>query len=106
MKNTVLHGKARIRQEGSDLTIITWEKQVFNVVNAAKQLESKGHSVEVIDLRSIRPLDHRMYLQFCCKTGRCLVVHEGQYLLELVLKSCLAQQSCFEYLSAPITCNQ
>ena len=70
-------GKARIRQEGSDLTIITWGKQVFNVVNAAKQLESKGHSVEVIDLRSIRPLDHECIFNSVAKTGRCLVVHEG-----------------------------
>ena len=104
MKNTSTPiGKARIRQEGSDLTIITWGKQVFNVVNAAKQLESKGHSVEVIDLRSIRPLDHGSCLQFCCQTGRCLVVHEATCFAgvgaEIVSR---VQQSCFEYLSAPI----
>lgn len=96
-------GKARIRQEGSDLTIITWGKQVFNVVNAAKQLESKGHSVEVIDLRSIRPLDHECIFNSVAKTGRCLVVHEGHMFAgvgaEIVSR---VQQSCFEYLSAPI----
>ena len=96
-------GKARIRQEGSDLTIITWGKQVFNVVNAAKQLESKGHSIEVIDLRSIRPLDHECIFNSVAKTGRCLVVHEGHMFAgvgaEIVSR---VQQSCFEYLSAPI----
>ena len=100
-------GKARIRQEGSDLTIITWGKQVFNVVNAAKQLESKGHSVEVIDLRSIRPLDHECIFNSVAKTGRCLVVHEGHMFAgvgaEIVSR---VQQSCFEYLSAHFTCNQ
>jgi pyruvate dehydrogenase E1 component beta subunit len=96
-------GKARIRQEGTDLTIITWGKQVFNVMNATKQLEAKGHSVEVIDLRSIRPLDHECIFNSVAKTGRCLVAHEGHLFAgvgaEIVSR---VQQSCFDYLSAPI----
>ena len=102
-EHTIPIGKARIRQEGTDITIITWGKQVFPTMNATKQLEAKGHSVEVIDLRSIRPLDHECIFNSIAKTGRCLVTHEGHLFAgvgaEIVSR---IQQSCFEYLSAPI----
>ncbi len=96
-------GKARVRQEGTDITIISWGKQIFNATKAAKQLEDGGHSVELLDLRSLRPLDHETIFNSVAKTGRVLIVHEGHLFAgvgsEIVSR---IQQSCFEYLAAPI----
>ena len=96
-------GKARVRQEGSDITLISWGKQIFSTTKAAKALEAQGHSVEVLDLRSLRPLDHDTIFNSVAKTGRVLVVHEGHLFAgvgsEIVSR---IQQSCFEYLAAPI----
>ena len=96
-------GKARKRQEGEDLTIISWGKAIFSVTKAAKALEAQGHSVEILDLRSLRPLDHESIFNSVAKTGRALIVHEGHLFAgvgsEIVSR---IQQSCFEYLAAPI----
>ena len=96
-------GKARIRQEGSDLSIITWGKQVFHVMQAAKDLAAEGVSCEVIDIRSIRPLDQDAIFNSVAKTGRCLVAHEGHLFAgvgaEIVSR---VQEACFNYLSAPV----
>lgn len=96
-------GKARFRQEGTDLTIISWGKQIFNVMKAAKQLEAKGHSCEVIDLRSIRPFDQEAVFNSVAKTGRCLITHEGHIFAGVGAEiAAQVQEACFEYLSAPI----
>ena len=79
MKNILYPLEKQMRQEGTDLTIITWEEQVFHTMTAAKQLEAKGHSVEVIDLRSIRPLDQDVFLIPVAKPGRCLVTHQRSF---------------------------
>lgn len=100
---TVPFGKARVRQEGSDITIITWGKQAFNAMKAAKTLSTHGISAEVLDLRSLRPLDHETIFNSVAKTGRCVVVHEGHLYAgvgaEIVAR---VQQSCFQFLTAPI----
>lgn len=96
-------GKARLRREGTDLTIITWGKQVFATEKAVDQLEAKGYSCDLLDLRSIRPLDQEAIFNSVAKTGRCLVTHEGHIFAgvgaEIVAR---VQQACFEYLSAPV----
>jgi pyruvate dehydrogenase E1 component beta subunit len=96
-------GKARVRAEGSDLTIITWGKQVFAAEEAIAELKSKGFTCDLLDLRSIRPLDHEAIFNSVAKTGRCVVTHEGHLFAgvgaEIVAR---IQQSCFEYLSAPV----
>ncbi len=96
-------GKARVRREGSDITIISWGKQIFRVMDAVKQLEADGYDPEVLDLRSIRPLDQEAIFNSVAKTGRCLITHEGHIFsgvgAEIVSQ---VQQACFEYLSAPI----
>jgi pyruvate dehydrogenase E1 component beta subunit len=96
-------GKARTRRVGSDITIITWGKQVFRVMEAVKQLEAQGFDPEVLDLRSIRPLDQDAIFNSVAKTGRCLVTHEGHIFAgvgaEIVAQ---VQNACFPYLAAPI----
>ena len=96
-------GKARVRNTGSDLTIITWGKQVFAAEEAVTQLEAKGYSIELIDLRSLRPLDHDTIFNSVVKTGRCVVTHEGHLFAgvgaEIVAR---VQQACFNQLAAPV----
>lgn len=96
-------GKARIRREGSDVTLITWGKQVFNVMKAADQLEKSGIDAEVLDLRSIRPLDEHAIYNSVAKTGKCVIVHEGHLFAGIGAEiSARLQNACFEYLSAPV----
>ena len=96
-------GKARLRREGSDITIITWGKQVFNVMKAVDALTEQGIDVEVLDLRSLRPLDEHAIYNSVAKTGRCVVVHEGHLYAGVGAEiAARLQQACFEYLSAPV----
>lgn len=96
-------GKARVAREGSDLTIVTYSKPVRMAMEAAEQLGAKGLSVEVIDLRSIRPLDEATLYASVRKTGRCIVVDEawpmasvGSHIAWLVSKN------CFDILDAQV----
>lgn len=96
-------GKARMRRTGSDITIITWGKQVFRVMEAVKQLEAQGFDPEVLDLRSIRPLDQDAIFNSVAKTGRCLITHEGHIFAGVGAEiAAQVQQACFSYLAAPI----
>lgn len=70
-------GKADIKQEGSDVTLVTYSFQVHNSLAAAYQLEKEGIGVEVVDLRTIVPLDVEAIANSVKKTGRLLVVHEA-----------------------------
>ena len=96
-------GKARMRRSGSDITIITWGKQVFRVMEAVAQLEAQGFDPEVLDLRSIRPLDQDAIFNSVAKTGRCLITHEGHIFAGVGAEiAAQVQQACFSYLAAPI----
>jgi 2-oxoisovalerate dehydrogenase E1 component len=96
-------GKARIRKEGKDLTILTYGNTTLLSLDAAKKLEEEGISVEVIDLRSLIPLDEEMILESVKKTNKVLVAHEdkvfGGFGGEL---SALITEKAFEYLDAPV----
>jgi len=70
-------GKAAIRREGSDVTLISYAKTVQTCLNAAEALAEQGVSAEVIDLRSLKPLDEETILASVSKTGRAIVVHEA-----------------------------
>ena len=71
-------GKAITRRAGSDVTIISYAKTVHTCIAAADLLAKNGVSAEVIDLRSLKPLDENAILESTRKTGRVLVVHEGE----------------------------
>ena len=96
-------GKARIVREGTDMTIITYGMMVHKSVNAARQLEKEGLSVEIIDLRTTLPLDSETILASVRKTNRALVVYEdhefGGFGAEI---SAQIADKAFGHLDAPI----
>ncbi|WP_223700392.1 alpha-ketoacid dehydrogenase subunit beta [Sutcliffiella deserti] len=75
---TIELGKADIKREGSDLTMITYGAMVHECLKAADELEKDGTSVEVIDLRTISPIDIEAIITSVEKTGRAMVVQEAQ----------------------------
>jgi len=96
-------GKARIRKEGSDLTVITYGNTTHMCISVAQKLEEEGHSVEVIDLRSLIPLDKETILESAKKTGKVLVVHEDKVFSGFgaeVAATIMAE--AFEYLDGPV----
>ena len=96
-------GKAHIVKEGSDLTLVVWGMMVVMGVQVAERLLQEGISVEVIDLRTIVPLDIDAIMQSVQKTGKCLVAHEAPlscgFGAEIAAR--LAEHA-FSYLDAPI----
>ena len=70
-------GKAKVEREGKDLTIVTFQRMVGESLKAAVELEKEGISVEVINLRSIRPLDVDTIIASVKKTNRLMTVEEG-----------------------------
>lgn len=96
-------GKCRVRREGQDLTVLTYGNTVHFCLEAAEKIASEhGYEVEVVDLRSLNPLDEEGILASVRKTHRCLVVHEdkvfGGFGGELVA---LINEKAFESLDAP-----
>lgn len=75
---TIEIGKANVKREGTDLTIIAYGAMVQESLKAAEELEKEGHSVEVIDLRTVQPLDIDTLVASTEKTGRVVVVQEAQ----------------------------
>jgi len=70
-------GKADVKREGKDVTIITWSRQVFFALDAAKELEKEGIDAEVLDLRTLVPLDWEAIKKSVSKTHNVVVVQEG-----------------------------
>lgn len=75
---TIEIGKADVKREGSDLSIITYGAMVHESLKAAEELEKEGVSAEVIDLRTVSPLDIETIIASVEKTGRAIVVQEAQ----------------------------
>ncbi len=96
-------GKGKIIKEGSDLTIVTYGALVQKCLNAAKEYSKNEYEIEVIDLRSIVPLDMDLVLKSVKKTNRVLVVHEDLEFIGLGAEiSAQIADKAFEYLDAPI----
>ena len=96
-------GKAAIRREGSDVSIITFGAMVHTALDAAKQLEADGVQAEVIDLRSLAPLDRDAILTSVAKTSRAVLLYEARRTGGIggELAAILAEEA-FEDLDAPI----
>lgn len=97
-------GKARIRREGADLTVVTYGNTTPFCLQAAEQIEAEtGKTVEVIDIRSIIPLDKESILESVKKTNRALVVHEDKVFAGFggELASIIADEA-FTHLDAPV----
>ena len=96
-------GKASVRETGSDVTIVSFGK-ILKVVHAASiELSKEGISCEIIDLRSIRPIDYKTIVESVQKTNRCVVVEESWPLASI--SSELAyhiQRYAFDYLDSPV----
>ncbi|MEC7184145.1 MAG: transketolase C-terminal domain-containing protein, partial [Bdellovibrionota bacterium] len=96
-------GKAKVRREGEDLSIITYGNTVHYSLDAAKELEEEGYNVEILDLRSLSPLDTDSIVQTVAKTNRALVVHEDKVFAgfggEVVS---VINELAFEHLDAPV----
>ena len=96
-------GKGRVAREGSDCTIVTWGAPYYTVMQAAEQLAADGIECDVIDPRTLRPLDTEILVESVKKTNRCVVVHEhwpyGGPGAEVVDR---IQREAFDYLDAPI----
>ncbi len=96
-------GKAKIVKKGSDVTIVAFSLVVKYALEAAEKLEKEGISAEVIDLRSIRPIDKETLINSVKKTNRCITVEEGFPFASIgsEIASILVQEA-FDYLDAPI----
>jgi 2-oxoisovalerate dehydrogenase E1 component beta subunit len=96
-------GKAALRREGTDLSIITFGAMVYTALDAAAQLAADGIQADVLDLRSLAPLDRDAVLTTVAKTSRALLLHEatrtGGIGGEL---AAIISEEAFEYLDAPI----
>ncbi len=96
-------GKADIKRQGQDVTIIAWSKMVLDALEAADELEKEGIDTELIDVRTLRPLDLETILTSVKKTGRVVIVHEacktGGFGGEI---ASLIMENAFDYLDKPI----
>ena len=102
-EHAVEFGKGRIRREGTDLSIITYGNTVHMALKAAEELSQEGKSVEVFDLRSIKPIDEAGIVQTIQKTSRALIVHEDHKFAGIAGEiTALINEKCFEYLDAPV----
>jgi len=103
-EHLVPFGVARVAREGTDLTIVAWGPAVFSGLGAADRLhDENGVEAEVIDLRSLVPLDFETVLASVRKTGRCVVASQailvGSYVNEIVAR---IQLEAFDYLDGPV----
>jgi pyruvate dehydrogenase E1 component beta subunit len=101
---TIPIGKAKILKEGNDITVVTWGAMVRDTQKAVEKIEAEGYSVELIDLRTISPIDHETISASVKKTGRFAVVHEavssfgpGAELISII------NEKAFLHLEAPPT---
>ena len=97
-------GKAKLIQEGEDITVVAWGSMVRDVQKASDLVKKKGINPEIIDLRTIAPMDRESFVESVKKTGRILVVHEapksfgtGAEIISIV------NEKAFLYLEAPPT---
>jgi pyruvate dehydrogenase E1 component beta subunit len=101
---TIPIGVAAVRKEGTDVTIVSFNKMVNVSMDAAAELEKEGISAEVIDLRTIRPLDHHAIVKSVQKTNRLVVVDESWPFAGVSAEIAYeVQKYAFDYLDAPVT---
>jgi 2-oxoisovalerate dehydrogenase E1 component len=97
------YGKAAVKTEGSDLTIVTYGAMVEKALRAARELEKQGIGIEVIDIRTIVPLDTETILNSVKKTGKVIVFYEDSKFMGFGAEiAAQIAESAFQYLDAPI----
>lgn len=96
-------GKARVKKEGKDVTLVSFNKMVKVCMEAAEKLTSEGIDAEVIDLRTIRPLDYPTLVESIKKTNRMVVVDESWPMFGVSAEIAYEMQRfAFDYLDAPV----
>ena len=101
---TVPIGVTEIKREGTDVTIVAWSKMVTVALKAADSLAAEGISCEVVDPRTLRPLDDEPILESVRKTNRCVILEEGWPYAGLGAQIAYQiQQAAFGDLDAPVT---
>tara|TARA_B100000902_G_C27249903_1_gene884694 strand:+ start:429 stop:1406 length:978 start_codon:yes stop_codon:yes gene_type:complete len=97
-------GKAKIIQEGSDVTIVSYGKMLKTVHDANSELSHQNISLEIIDLRTLRPIDYDLIIESVKKTNRLIIVEESWPLGSISTEiSYSIQKKAFDYLDAPIS---
>lgn len=101
---TVPIGKAEVRRQGTDVTIVATSIMVHRALEAAGPLAANGISAEVVDLRTVRPMDRQTIIDSVRKTSRLLCVYEGVKTLGVgaEVSAMIAESEAFDYLDAPI----
>jgi 2-oxoisovalerate dehydrogenase E1 component len=96
-------GKAKVVKEGNDITVVSWGASLWDSIIAAKKLEDEDYSVEVIDLRTIVPLDEETIYNSVKKTNKVIIIHEdtlfGGFGAEIAAR---IADNCFQNLDAPV----
>jgi pyruvate dehydrogenase E1 component beta subunit len=100
---TIPIGVADVVQQGTDVTIVSFGKMMLRCYEAIKELEAQGISVELIDLRTVRPIDYDTVINSVKKTNRLVVVEEAWPLASISSElSHIVQRRAFDYLDAPV----
>ena len=96
-------GQARIHREGSDVTVIAIGRLVHDALRAAEEAEADGISVEVLDPRTLQPLDEEAIVSSVKKTSRCVVAHEAVTRMGFGAEvTAVVQEQAFDWLDAPV----
>ena len=100
---TIPIGEARIMEEGSDVSLISYGPMIQTALEAIEIVKKEGTSVELIDLRTLSPLDSETIIKSVKKTGRVVIAHEAPKTLGMSAEiAALIAENCLEYLEAPI----
>ena len=100
---TIPLGEADIKREGDDVTIVATSSMVYVALNAAEELEKEGVSAEVIDPRTLVPLDREALIASACKTGHVVIVDEGCRNFGITAElAATITEGAFDYLDAPV----
>ncbi|MBC7144905.1 MAG: pyruvate dehydrogenase complex E1 component subunit beta [Thioclava marina] len=100
---TIPFGKAKIWREGADVTIVSWGIGMSHALEAAEKLAKEGIEAEVIDLRTLRPIDYDTVLASVMKTNRCVTVEEGFPVASFGNHlSAVIMERAFDYIDAPV----
>ncbi len=100
---TIPIGVADVVQQGTDVTIVSFGKMMLRCYDAVKELQTQGISVELIDLRTVRPIDYDTVINSVKKTNRLVVVEEAWPLASISSElSHIVQRRAFDYLDAPV----
>src|SRR6185369_17001515 len=96
-------GKARIHREGEDVTVVATGRLVHESLRAAEEAEAEGVPDEVVDPRTLQPLDEKALVASVKKTTRCVVAHEAVTRMGFGAEvASVVQYGAFDYLDAPI----